>query len=47
MYYDVPKDNENPANYLKTHGMLDIAVLLKKYAVKLADYESRYIDDGK
>lgn len=47
MYYNVPKDNEDPANYLKIHGMLDIAILLKEYAIKLADYESRYIDDGR
>lgn len=49
MYYNVPEDNEDSANYLKTHGMLDIAALLKEYAVKLAeaDYESRYLDNGR
>lgn len=47
MYNSIPHNTKNPALYLNTHGMFDMAMLLKKYATILANYESRYIDDGK
>ena len=43
---DNANDMEDPKWHIKM-GMVDIASLLQKYAMMLADYECRYIDDGR
>lgn len=46
MYNDA-KHAEDSLYCLKVTGLLDTALMLKEYAEILADYENRYIDDGK
>ena len=43
---DNANNMEDPNWHIKM-GMVDIASLLQKYAMMLADYHWRYIDDGR